>query len=169
MRSSFGMCQKIWILASPTLPSLTLFFSSIPDVVRSEISPSSSEMIFTALIGRRMAPLPFVDGVSKVIVALFPIYFSPFQTEIRIVERRFAFEILDTAVMVPVRDIHSTSILTIPPGVRLLARSESTSIITCGSFPENSAIILPAFTVCPTFASTLVTAPSTGAAILSFA
>gem|GEM_PF-5245327 len=102
------------------------------------------------------------------IVAVFPIYFSPFWILILTVERRFEFEMFETAVIIPVSVFHSVEIITVSPVISVEARSLSISITTCGSFPENSATALHIFTACHTFAITFVIFHSIGADIVSF-
>ncbi len=156
------------MLVSHTFQSFTTFLERVPVPEMIYTSPISSDIIFTEFIGRRNVPEGDFPLDWKIIVTVFPIYFSPFCTLIRTVESRFAFEIFEIAVINPVRVFHSVEMRTVSPVMRFEAKSLSISITTCGSFPENSATALHILTVCQTFAITFVIFPSIGAEIDNF-
>ena len=152
-----------WTLVSPTFPSFTVFFERVPDDVRIETSPSSSDMILTAPSGSRIEPGVFVERDANMIVALCPMYFAQPLIDIRIVERRFAFDTVETALTTPERVVSSICTATVSPIERVLARSGSISSTICGCLLVNSAICDPILTERPTLAITREMIPSTGA------
>ena len=166
--SFFVKSPVISIFVSHTFQSFTIFFERLPSSEITYTSPSSSDMIFTAFIGRRKVFQSVFPRDWNIIVAVFPIYFSPFWMLILTVERRLAFDTLETAVIIPVSIFHSVEIITLSHVIRVDAKSVSISITTCGSFPENSATALHIFTACHTFAITFVIFHSIGADIVSF-
>ena len=125
----FSMVVRISIFVPLTCPSFTEVLPIDPDAERVDISPSSSDMIFTALIGRNILSSCVLSPKAKRIVALFPIYFSHFRTVIRTGERRLFPAMRDMAVIVPERVVSSTVMLTISPGLRVSASPVSISTL----------------------------------------
>jgi L-ascorbate metabolism protein UlaG (beta-lactamase superfamily) len=115
---------------SPRVFHIFTDFLSIPVPVYIDISHSHSAIIDTASIGSvRVSSHGVVFFGEKLISALFPIYDCHSEIEIRIVERRFAFATVESALMVPVSIFHSTSTETSCHTVKFDTRLGSISMI----------------------------------------
>ena len=111
--------------------------------------------------------ISLAPGVSFTITD-FPIYFPPFGIPIRRLDKRLLLDTLDTAVIVQVRVVLSTSTHTDIPTSRDFARVSSISRRISGIFHDISRVGVPVETVCHTLVSIRVIVPSTGAVIRSF-
>ena len=95
-----------------------------------DISHSHSAIIDTASRGRVSVSSHFMLFFGKKLIsALLPIYDCHSEIDIRIVERRFAFATVDSALIVPVSMFHSTSTQTFCHKSRFDTRLGSISII----------------------------------------